>query len=120
MGKWIALAAVLAFAACTKKQPVTDTSLSPTVTLEVVNNMTPPAQITAFIQPAYGGKTPLGTVSPGRTQRFTYSPTNAADNFYFVAQFTNGQLLRSQAFSMINLETASWDLQLNMVHFYER
>jgi len=120
MRSLIALAAVLAFAACAKKQPVTEPSLSPTVTLEVVNNMTPPAQVTAFIQPAYGGKTPLGTVSPGRTVKFTYTPTNATDRFAFVAQFTNGRLFTSPTFSMINLETASWDMQMNMIHFYER
>jgi hypothetical protein len=120
MRKWIALAAVLAFAGCAKKQPVTDTSLSPTVTLEVVNNMTPPAQITAFIQPAYGGKTPLGTVSPGRTGKFTYTPTNATDRFVFIAQFTSGRMINSQAFTMVNLETASWDIQANIVRFYER
>ena len=113
------LAVALALAACaTKKQPE-DVSMSPEVTLEVVNNFSPPVQVTAFIQSSSGGRRTLGTVSPGRTQRFTYSPTNASDRFTFIAQASGGRTASSQTFTLINVMTATWDMQSNLVRFAE-
>ena len=113
------LAIVAGLAACASKKQPENVSLSPQVTLEIVNNFSPPVQITAFILSSSGGRRTLGTVSPGRTQQFPYSPTNASDKFTFIAQATGGRTASSQTFTLINVMTATWDLQSNLVRFQE-
>lgn len=120
MRTWIAgLSAVFVIGACAHKPQPEDVSLSPAVILEVTNNVSPPAQVTAYIQSSSGGRRTLGTVSPSRTQRFPYSPTNASDRFTFIAQGTGGRTLTSNTFTLVNVATASWDMQSNLVKFYE-
>ena len=114
------LAAVAAFAGCSKPQPTGEPSLSPSVTLEVVNNFSPPVQVTVFIVGQYGGRQVLGTLSPGRKGSFTYRPTNATDKFSFLAQSSSGRAISTQLFSLINVESVSWDMDVNLIKFYER
>ena len=111
---------VLALAACSKKQPVGEVNLSPKVEVTVVNNFIPVDQVTVFMVNANGGQMILGTVSPSRTQRFSYQPTTATDKFTLVAQSTNGRKLSSQLFTLVNLVSLTWDLRSNMVQFYEQ
>ena len=113
------IAIVVGMAACASKQQPENVSLSPQVTLEIVNNFSPPVQITAYIQSSSGGRRTLGTVSPGRTLQFSYSPTNASDKFSFIAQAPGGRQATSQTFTLINVMTATWDMQSNLVRFQE-
>lgn len=114
-------AAMVAFslAACAKKQPVGDLNLSPRVSITVQNNFTPVDQVQVFMTTQTGGQQVLGTVSPGRTVKFNYQPTNANDKFTLVAQMTNGRKLMSQVFSLVNAESVSWDLRSNTMQIYE-
>ncbi|HUO52006.1 MAG TPA: hypothetical protein VMT93_05780 [Gemmatimonadaceae bacterium] len=121
MKGWILVAvAVASLAGCAKKTVKPDQSLSPAVELEVVNNLNPPAQVTVFVSSAFSGRQVLGTVSPGRTMRFTYTPTNATDKFAFLAQFASGRWATSPTFTLSNVQTVQWDMTTNMVRFYEQ
>lgn len=118
---WVAgLAAAALFAGCAKPQTTVDISMSPTVEIEVLNNYSPPVQVTVFIVGSYGGRQVLGTVSTGRTQKFSYQPTTASDKFTLIAQAASGALITSNAFSLVNLQTVSWDMESNLIKFYEQ
>jgi len=120
MRNWIAgMAMVVALSACASKKQPENVGMSPQVTLEVTNNFSPPVQVTVYIQSQSGGRRTLGTVSPSRTIQFPYSPTNASDRFTFIAQGTGGKQLMSNPFTLINVVTASWDMQSNLVRFTE-
>lgn len=120
MRRILVIMAAFALVACAPKKQPEDVSLSPSVTLEVTNSTTPPVQVTVFIKSATGGRRTLGTVSPSRTERFTYAPTNASETFNFIAQVPGGRTLTSQGFTLVNVQTATWDMQSNLVRFMER
>ena len=119
MRTWMLVLAAAALGACAHKPQPESVDLSPSVSLVVVNNINPPIQVTVYIVPATGGRQVLGTVSNGQRARFTYRPTNASDRFTFLAQVTSSRRISSPTFTLINVETATWDMSTNLVQFYE-
>jgi hypothetical protein len=119
MTKWIALPlAVLAVAACHKQQRKGDMIMSPTVSVEVTNNFTPPDQVTVFILTDSGQRQLLGTASPGRTLKFSYQPGNASSKFTLLAQRSGGGNITSQQFTCVDAVRIGWDLRSNLVQVY--
>ena len=120
MRKVLALLAVTSLlAACSKPQPETEASLSPKVSIVVNNNFTPPGQVTVYIMSQSGFRQTLGNVSPGQKITFSYQPTNATDKFTLVAQGNGGRRMTSQAFTLINATSITWDMQSNMTQTFE-
>lgn len=109
----------LAAAACHKQQQLGELNLSPKVSIVVVNNYTPADQMQVFMVNQNGGKQLLGTVSPGRTAKFSYTPTSAVDKFTLVAQTTSGRSIPSQIFTLVNAESITWDLRSNTMQIFE-
>ena len=120
MLKWMSAVVVVGvLAGCAKPKPVGDLNLSATVTIQIDNNYMPPDQVQVYIANQNGGQYLLGSVSPGRSVKFTYAPTNATDKFALIAQGTGGAKRSSQIFSLLNLTSLRWDLKTNTVVFYE-
>ena len=115
-----AVAAMAILAGCSKKQPVTETSLSPKVMIQIANNYSPPDQVTVYIVNQTGSRQVLGSVSPGQKKSFPYQPTNAVDKFSLVAQPTQkSAVMTSNVFTLVNAETVIWDLRSNTLQITE-
>ena len=109
----------LTFVGCAKKQPELEVSLSPKIIIEVTNNYNPPDQVQIFVEAQTGARQLLGVVSPGRKGTFNFQPTNATDKFTLVAQTPNGTRRPSQAFTLVNAQSMTWDLRSNTLQIFE-
>ena len=113
------IAASAVVLACAHKPQPEEVQLSPNVSVVVENTLNPPVQVSVFIVPATGGRQVLGTVSPGQSGRFSYQPTSASQQFQLVAQASSGRTLTSPPFTLVNVVTATWNLDQNLVRFSE-
>lgn len=91
----------LAFAACAssgaggmdESEPAGDG-----ITIEVNNDLVPPASITVFIVPETGSRRRLGSVAPGGRESFNYTPMAVGLDHRLVAEVGGGSDAQTNPF----------------------
>jgi hypothetical protein len=85
------------------------------VTIEVDHNAPTAATVTVYLIRAGGIRQRVGTVSPGRVERFDVRPTSAAGDFVLVAETADGRVVQSRPFAFTRPEGVRWNLDLNAI-----
>lgn len=116
---WIVgVLAVLVTAACHHTPRAGDVIMSPTVEIQVTNNLSPPDQVTVYIVDENRGRQMLGTVSPGRVAKFSFQPNSATNRFQLVAQPSNGRSVLSSPFTLTDARIIAWDMRSSLIQVY--
>lgn len=80
------------------------------VTVEVNNDLVPPAQITVFIVPETGTRRRLGTVPQGGQRSFSFDPRVPSMQFRLLAEATGGSNSQSNPFPLAGASRVQWDV----------
>ena len=94
---------------------VADEAAANTIRVEVNNNRPDAGTITAYIEPAAGVRTTLGTLGTGERKTFTYRVEAASRTVRLSAINASGQTLASEQITVPRGAGLVWDLQINSV-----
>lgn len=83
---------------------------SPTVRIEVSNDVTPPTSIVVYVELGGGARHRLGRVQPGRTDTFEYSPQSETRRIRLLAQTNRGEIIRSDPFTVSQAGGIRWSV----------
>ncbi len=90
------------------------------VAIRVNNNTVPPTTLTVSVAPENGVRQLLGTVTPGDTQTFTYTPTALrTSRFQLIGETTAGAEIVSRPFTLVDAAAVVWDVNLNTINVIE-
>lgn len=80
------------------------------VRITIVNNTMPPTSTNIRIEPVGYSSRLLGSLNPGQTQAFNYTPPDPSANFVLVSIPADGSRMRSEPFSLAGFSSVRWDV----------
>lgn len=85
------------------------------VQITIVNNTMPPTSTNIRISPQGYSSRLLGSLNPGQTQTFSYTPPDPTANFTLQSDPADGSGMRSEQFSLAGIRTVRWDVSQQRV-----
>lgn len=85
------------------------------VTVEVQNNLIPPTSLSVYAVSDTGTRRLVGVVQPSATRTLTFDPVAVSGQYYFVAEGTSGDEIRSNPITLGRGDTVRWNLSANLV-----
>lgn len=108
--KHLGLIAIVLFAACAKAPPGSQS----VVTINVRNDLIPPANVQIYLVPSGGIERLVGTVTSG-DHSLRYSGLAPVGDHYLVARAPSGRAMMSSVMTMDGVTALSWTLSSNLV-----
>ena len=86
-----------------------------TVSVQIDNDLVPPASVTVYIVPETGSRRRLGPINPGGQGTFSFNPGIRTSDFRLLANVNGQRDVASNPFSLTGASAIRWSLSDRIV-----